>query len=65
VAPRHRERTKTLPNGIKPDTLPAYVYWDTTGGERWVLRNYDPATRRLSSKRLAGPGATLREIWDV
>jgi integrase len=30
-----------------------------------MLRRYDPDTRRLSAQRLAGPRATLREIWDA
>lgn len=65
MAPRPRQRSTTLPNGIKADALPAYVYWDKTGHGRWVLKRYDPVTQKLSTKRLAGPKSTLREIWDA
>lgn len=64
MSPRKRSRTSALPHGIKPDALPAYVYWDTTGRGRWIHRQYDPATQKTTTKRIAGPGATLREIWD-
>lgn len=65
MAPRKRERSTPLPNGIKGDALPPYVYWDTSGRGRWIWRYLDPDTSRWRGKRLAGPSATLREIWDA
>lgn len=65
MAPRRRQRTKQLPNGIKPDALPSYVYWDDTGRGRWIWRKYDSQTKKTSAQRIAGPDATLREIWDA
>lgn len=64
MSPRPRQ-SASLPNGIKPEALPNYVYWDATGKGRWLLKTYDRATRKTSTKRLAGPKATLREIWDA
>jgi integrase len=64
MSPRPRQ-SASLPNGIKPEALPIYVYWDATGKGRWLLKTYDRATRKTSTKRLAGPKATLREIWDA
>jgi integrase len=65
MSPRHRQRSKALPHGIKPDALPAYVYWDATGRGRWIWRRYDPVTKKSSARRIGGPDATLREIWDA
>lgn len=63
--PRPRQRDIPLPNRIKPDALPPYVYWDASGHGRWLLYQYDKATRRTKTKRLAGPTATVKEIWDA
>lgn len=63
MPPRRRTQSVTLPNGIRPDALPPYVYWDTTGLGRWVWRQYDPATRKLKTRRLAGPAATLADLY--
>lgn len=65
MSPRPREHLHPLPLGIKPEALPAYVYWDPSGRGRWILKRYDPGTRKSTSRRLAGPAATLREIWDA
>lgn len=65
MVPRRRNRSTPLPLGIKPEALPNYVYWDKTGLGRWVYRRYDPAAKKLDWTRLAGPTATLREIWDA
>lgn len=43
--PRPRQRNIPLPNRIKPDALPPYVYWDASGHGRWLLYQYDKATR--------------------
>jgi integrase len=64
MSPRPRQR-RVLPNGIKPDALPAYVYWDPTGHGRWIWKPYDTSTKKCKAIRLAGPKATLREIWDA
>lgn len=63
MPPRRRTQSVTLPNGIRPDALPPYVYWDTTGLGRWVWRQYDPTTRKLKTRRLAGPAATLADLY--
>ena len=63
--PRPRQRDTTLPNRIKPDALPPYVYWDASGHGRWLLYQYDKATRQTKTKRLAGPTATVKVIWDA
>lgn len=64
MAPRKRERSAKLPHGIKGDALPPYVYWDPSGNGRWMWR-YRDEDNHWRSKRIAGPMATLREIWDV
>lgn len=63
--PRRRQQTVKLPNGIKPDALPAYVYWKTAGNGRWVYQYIDPATKRQTTRRIASANATLREIWNA
>jgi integrase len=65
MAPRPRQHARPLPGGIKPEALPDYVYWDPSGRGRWIVKHYDPQTKRTTSHRLAGPTATLRDIWDA
>jgi len=65
MAPRRRSQTAKLPQGIKPDALPPYVYYDPSGRGRWIRHHYDPATQRTKATRLCGPECTLREIWDA
>lgn len=65
MAPRPRQRATVLPAGIKGDALPVGVYWDPTGRGRWLYKRHDKATGKSPAKRLAGPTATLREIWDA
>ncbi|MFD2112065.1 site-specific integrase [Thiorhodococcus fuscus] len=65
MSPRRRSRTAKLPNGIKPDALPPYVYWDASGKGRWILHTYDSERRKTKARRLCGPECTLREIWDA
>lgn len=65
MSPRPRQRSVSLPNGIKPDALPPYVYWDATGRGRWLWKKYDTTTQKQNAHRLAGASATLREIWDA
>lgn len=64
MSPRPRQRSVPLPRGIKPDALPAYVYWDPSGRGRWIWRQY--ADGKLGrAVRLCGPNATLRDIWEA
>lgn len=63
MPPRPRQRSTTLPHGIKGDALPTGVYWDPSGRGRWLYRRYDRATGKAKAKRIAGPTATLRDIW--
>lgn len=57
MPPRRRIQSAVLPRGIRPDQVPAYVYWRPAGRGRWVI--YIDG----SPRRLAGPDATLAEIW--
>lgn len=65
MAPRPRSKTARLPSGIKPDALPPYVYFETHGRGRWILKRPHPSTGRLTTHRLCSAEATLREIWDA
>jgi integrase len=65
MPPRRRQQTTALPNGIQPDALPAYVYWDRTGNGRWIWRPYQPHHQRRTSIRLGGASLSLRQIWDA
>lgn len=65
MSPRPRQRSTTLPNGIKGDALPTGVYWDPSGRGRWLYKRHDKATGKRPAHRLAGPTATLREIWNA
>jgi integrase len=65
MAPRPRQRATVLPAGIKGDALPVGVYWDPSGRGRWLYKRHDKASGKSPAKRLAGPTATLREIWDA
>lgn len=65
MAPRRREQHAKLPNGIRPDALPAYVYWDKTGNGRWIWRPPTDADGKRRSYRLGGKGLTLRQLWDA
>jgi integrase len=63
MPPRPRQHTSTLPNGIKPEALPPYVYFDRNGLGRWVWR--ERVDGKLKAHRLAGPQATIAEIWHA
>lgn len=63
--PRPRNQAVKLPNGIKPDALPAYVYYSPQGNGRWVYRYYDDDNKKLITRRIAPPTATLRDIWNA
>lgn len=65
MPPRPRQRATILPAGIKGDALPTGVYWDPSGRGRWIYKRHDKATGKSPAKRLAGPAATLRDIWDA
>jgi len=65
MPPRPRQRATILPSGIKGDALPTGVYWDPSGRGRWIYKLRDKATGKRPAVRLAGPTATLREIWDA
>ena len=65
MPPRPRQRATILPAGIKGDALPTGVYWDPSGRGRWIYKRHDKATGKSPAKRLAGPAATLRDIWGA
>ncbi len=65
MPPRPRQHATTLPLGIKGDALPVGVYWDPSGHGRWLYKRHDKATGKSPATRIAGPTATLREIWDA
>lgn len=57
MPPRRRIQTTRLPNRIKADQLPPYVYWRPAGRGRWVIY-IDGSPRRLTDAT-----ASLAEIW--
>lgn len=62
---RRRAQSTSLPGGIRPDTLPPYVYWDRTGSGRWVWRQRDAQNKTLRNVRIGGPGLTLKQICEA
>jgi len=65
MPPRERNPRTKLPQGIKPDALPPYVYYEAAGRGRYILKRAHPATGRLTTLRLCSSAATVREIWDA
>lgn len=62
MSPRPRQKTP-LPNGIRREQLPDYVYWVPDGKGRWVYRHATDG--KLKSIRLGGPDATLLDLLQA
>ena len=66
---KKRGRTRSsdnFPSHIKdPSKLPSHTWFNKSGAGKWMLDFYDAAASKWRSKRIAGPLATMSEIWQA
>jgi site-specific recombinase XerD len=66
---KKRGRTRSsdnFPSHIKdPTKLPSHTWYNKSGAGKWMLDYYDAASEKWRSKRIAGPLATMSEIWQA
>ncbi|MDP1773008.1 MAG: hypothetical protein Q8L15_12050 [Methylobacter sp.] len=53
-----------FPSHIKdPSKLPRHTWFNKSGAGKWMLDYYDAASGKWRAKRIAGPLASMTEIW--
>lgn len=63
---RGRKRsTDHLPKHIQREKLPTRVWFSKSGAGCWMMDYWDVAADKWRSKKIAGSGATLAEIWQA
>lgn len=66
---KKRGRTRfsdNFPSHIKdPSKLPRHTWFNKSGAGKWMLDYYDAASEKWRAKRIAGPLATMTEIWQA
>ena len=61
-----RPRSSTNhPAHIQPEKLPNYVWYNTSGNGKWMLKYYDIDTQKWRSRRICSGKATLSQIWQA
>lgn len=66
---KKRGRTRSsenFPSHIKdPSKLPCHTWFNKSGAGKWMLDYYDATSEKWRSRRIAGPLATMPEIWQA